>query len=605
MLLSEILPLPQVLGLVVVYVVLKISSVSSGKFSIPHSFLNGIKVIIPTRESLEAMNPVKPKKKAKDAAPRRKYRTVLDRINAMEFEQESIKQGQLMRFAGWDVYDNMVIIAFCSAVGILIVEGEAVLTRIGNSISSDCEDSSQVSLHASTVITRLTTTSPLLFLLYTLVQTSSLAPHYTLWNKAKSRFIGAVFAVFFFWFMNTPVLEQYLGLPLSSACEDFAVRMLLFFALFDRKPHSDLSESLVPDIVKLSLTFVVFFLVTGFVSSLSDFAKVSAHILRKDNRKFLSMKVAVILSMVLPLAFLVSYVVPENANFPAVLVRGFLATLWLYITLPLIRSHLQIYLEQSIVSCAHALKFHSVDVDKIMSLFTGRAELIMYSVNQFACFPLFVMGLLFVSCHRTYLGALPYAPAYFGGLDGKMDFSRSPVLDSFQFAGHTMLPSTICSVPPHGAYPDELKQFTQPSPHQLWDRNFNDATLTLQELWDELEDLNKKVDQAGGYGNLIFYHNSEFDASRLATKQDKANAEELRKKVKSVKALVSQICFHTFLSPSVVSTLIDCLAATCAWLWIVVYCLTVVSELFSPNALKFEISDAQTESDANDDKKRK
>ena len=141
----------QVVALALVFVVVKLSSIKTGQLNIPHLLLNNLLMMFPTVESLEAMNPKRAgkrvKKSMKDVPIARKHRTVGDRVNAMEFEIEKIQQGMLTKFAGWDIYDNMVLFCFVSAFGFALVEGwrlAALLAGLDPRSSGGCDGGNQI-----------------------------------------------------------------------------------------------------------------------------------------------------------------------------------------------------------------------------------------------------------------------------------------------------------------------------------------------------------------------------------------------------------------------------------------------------------------------------
>ena len=113
----------------VCFILIKISSIKHGGFSVPHLLLNGLKVVIPSLESLNNLNETKSssgqrqKKKNKGVPVVRKHKTVNDRVEALKFEVENVESGMFMRYSCWEEYNNLVLFSICCAVGFVVIEG--------------------------------------------------------------------------------------------------------------------------------------------------------------------------------------------------------------------------------------------------------------------------------------------------------------------------------------------------------------------------------------------------------------------------------------------------------------------------------------------------
>ena len=141
----------QIVALIFVFVVVKFSSIKTAQYNIPHMLLNDLLLMFPSVESLEAMNPKRVgkrvKKSMKDAPIARKHKTVGDRVHAMEFEIERVKQGMLIKFAGWDNFDNMVLFCILSVFGVALIEGwrmVALFSGLDPRDSGGCADRNQI-----------------------------------------------------------------------------------------------------------------------------------------------------------------------------------------------------------------------------------------------------------------------------------------------------------------------------------------------------------------------------------------------------------------------------------------------------------------------------
>ena len=286
-LLTDTVDVETVAAFAALYVLVKISSITgTSKFNIPHRlFNNRISIIVPSLQSLQALN-YKPskRKKNKDAPIVRPHKTVKDRIEALRYDVETVEQGMLMNFSCWKEFDCLIIFALAALIGFAVIEGwRAVGHQLAISVIApgDCLTSAaQLSVKVASASHRQVNHMFSFFFLHVL-SSSARIPHAYMYDKVKNWWLGCFFAFLLFMFIHTPALERYLDLPLSRLAQDSAVRAALLFRLVDSSRFTgDLQLiELGSTIIKVSMATYVAYVVAGFGHSLGQLSRVTAHIL--------------------------------------------------------------------------------------------------------------------------------------------------------------------------------------------------------------------------------------------------------------------------------------------------------------------------------------
>ena len=801
---QEYIGTSQIVSLLLLYVLQKVSSVDA--YNIPHVLLNGLVLLFPTAQSINALNGAvrKHKRQAKSSsAGAKKHRTVADRINALEFESETVQQAMCVRFAGYGGFDMLVINFVVAVVGVGVIEGVRVWEYIkgvavisgggaggaASSLSSladfakdtgVCSLTSQLSNLDAAVQTQHRLVDIFSYVLAFSLLHAVLAPHLSMYGKAFSRFWGVVVSVFYFWYMNTPALERLFDLPLSRVASDTAVRAALFSLLWTSSPPPFLLDGSAATLVKVLMSVLVFFIVSGFSHSLRQLGKVSGYVLKKPRGKFgrtkvsgeerereseagtarrgrtekvgngrsvvkknaagcfavpdsqcpptqalscprsvlqlprrrreptgggghpslvlpsapasilsrdrfsvpaalraglllslssyshpspfllfvsphlhgslfisflppslpsfLLLQLSVLLTSLPPLLILATFFLPvlgvssvsvgsSPSGFavtPSSL-RSVLALLWAGFYFAMVRSHLQLFLEQAIQDTAPHLQVHRVDAQKVRSCFQSRVSLLVYSAEQMSCFGVFLVLLLATTAHRDGMGSVGHAGGYAvdgGGAElGRAGVQRSGFYDNVQavLGGKVVsggLPFDVCPVLPWGAFPEEeaegeteeeeegggrrsrksrTSRWSDPS-YGLLDFSSHAVSITdtVRDLWSRRESLQLSISRSGGYGRAIFYHDGvDFDARKLANRDDRSVAGELKVEAVKVKRLVKSVAYHTFVSPPYYAVLRDSLLAAVCFTWFVVYVSAALLEMreADPLSFTFDVSD--------------
>ncbi|GMH53336.1 hypothetical protein TrST_g1269 [Triparma strigata] len=582
--------LEQVIALVATFVIVKLSSIKTGEFNLPHLFLNDLILMFPSVACLEGMNDKakgkRVKKSQKNAPVVRKFKTVGDRVNAMEFEIERVQQGQMLQFAGWDIFDNMILFCFISIVGFCLIEGWRwmyMMRKLG-----DCGTQSQLSLHEDAALRR-TKYEPFTYIIFASLGYASNCPHQAMYSKMKSFALSSVFVFFFFLFIHTPALEEMFGLPVSRVAEDIAIRTALFLRLVGTTdPDGDwIVDGTLTVCVKCAIAFNLWFACAGFAHSLQQFARVSSFILKKKQASLTPLKVVIGIVAFVPMLILLTYMLREQLEalpgmkhhgLSAIHVRIILGMTWSFLYFAMVPKHLQFYLQQAVQDCTKDLRLHTVDPEKVRTHFYQRSTLLVYSACQLTCFGVYMIVLVLLAANKSALGGLGHARPYTFGSFASGPFqpavvSRSAAYDVGQkiFVGEKSFFKRLRSCDPilDGGY-GVAGEWEGEWPVTSWEENAKAIDISLSDIWSD-ENMKKIVDEEGGWARVIAYHDVNFEENNLINSKDKAKAKQLKKSVLKVRGILFAMTFHTFISPPNWTVLADAFGGIMCVLWVVVY----------------------------------
>jgi hypothetical protein len=430
-----------------------------------------------------------------------------------------------------------------------------------------------------------------------------IAPHLYMYSKAQSRAIGAIFAMFFFWFMNTPVLESYFDLPLSDFADDFSRRWALFVRLWIKNVPERFTDGSFAMTTKFFMSIFVFFGVTGFAHSLAQIGKVSGYIMKKDNSRFIAMKISIVLMAIMPPIILLTHMLPHGSytaggglfEITPRFGRGVLSVVFIVMYFGQVRPHLQIFLEQAVQDCAKDMQPKIISESKVRMHFQSRASLLVYSASQMSCFGMFCLLIMLLAGMEGGMGTLGHAHGYSVGGETGANYARSAVYDNVQSilaaASTTSAKLNVCPILPFGAYPEEKDDYANWTADLTnFEKNVAKLDDTMAEIWDRRDTLQKQIEEGGGYGRAIFFHNElNFEEDKLVTKADKQHAALLKAEVIKVKRVIFLISYHTFISPPYYNIIADSLCSLACFLWVIVYGIAVLGEILRPNPLLFGI----------------
>ena len=511
-LVNEVVDTETLIGFLLCFVIIKLSSIKTGAFNLPHKLLSGLLICIPSTESLNNLNESKQsfqktKKKHKGAPIVRKHKTINDRVEALQYEVEPVESGMLMRYSCWEEYDSLVLFSLCCMIGFVVIEG----WRLWEHQVRRCQRFSFLQLPLPSILSRpkfspfsvthrlflapsllqraidpMQTGSCLesaqmrvksaqaensghiyfgYFMSYVVLEAGRI-PHTYMYDKVLNWALGLLVAFFFFMYMHTPALEKHMELPLSAVADDIAVRFALWNRLVD-------NSSMWPDywaenggvFVRVLMSLYVAYLVAGFGHSLGQLSKVTTYILNSKKGKMTPDKILVVMMASVPLLVTLTYFFnAELSNMtlfkaPPVVIRSILTLFWSFLYMLLVPRHLQFYMQQGFKDSVKELRAHHVNAEKVRMHFQKRVTLVVYSACQYCCFPLFVVTYLLYTGHKSGVGTLGHArPFTLGNFETGPELapvvSRSTLYDAFQAA---MKNSNlgVCDVLPEGSYSDE------------------------------------------------------------------------------------------------------------------------------------------------------
>ena len=251
-----------------------------------------------------------------------------------------------------------------------------------------------------------------------------------------------------------------------------------------------------------------------------------------------------------------------------------------------LKIHLQVFLEASIQDASLELKKAKVNVEAVRRCFTGRASLVVYSAGQLMSFGCFLTAILAAAVFMggvgvSHLGGYGQVTATWSAPYVRVQSIASKA-DVFGWVGICPVLTEYPDTPEYGALAadfDEAKELAlTPAP-----------SSNLEEFWERKEELKEMIASGGGYARAIFYHNEvDFDQQKLARKEDKVAAENLKTDVVALKQVVWRLVNHTFVSPAHYYVLADSLILVLCLLWLICYGGCVLLEFYSPDPMGFQ-----------------
>ncbi|GMH79808.1 hypothetical protein TL16_g08281 [Triparma laevis f. inornata] len=458
----------------------------------------------------------------------------------------------MLQFAGWEIFDNMMLFCFVSIVGFCLIETWRWVTVMKS--LNDCGNESQLMKHEAAAERRMKFEPFPYVILLTLTYASN-CPHQFMYSKLKSFAIATIFVFFFFLFMHTPALEERFALPVSKVAEDIAIRIALFLRLVGTTEEDGgwMVDGTLAAGIKCAIAFQLWITCAGFAHSLSQFARVSSFILKKKKQASLvPLKVVIGIVAFIPILVLLTYVFGEKLeglsgmqthNFGAIHLRIMLGSTWAFLYFAMVPKHLQFCLQQAVQDCTKDLRNHTVDPEKVRTHFYQRSTLLVYSACQLMCFGTYLVILVLLASSKSALGSLGHARPFVLG-----SFKNGP------FEAPVVSRSTVYD-------------FSQ----KLFVGKKGVARRWRNDMWDD-EDMKKIVDEEGGWAKVIAYHDVDFEETNLINSKDKAKAKKLKEKVRKVRKVLFSMTYHTFISPPNWIVLADCFAGIMCVLWVIVYC---------------------------------